>query len=118
MKNLLLIIALFFAVSFANAQKLTPKFLKGTWENKFHVVEFKGDTEKDFAIKITTKDTEEQLEVTGWVFDSGNLYVRTYYSPSNWEAIGKMIMVDENSMVEDVYSDYPAILIYKRKLNN
>lgn len=118
MKNLLLIIALFFAVSFANAQKLTPKFLKGTWENEFHVVEFKGDTKKDFSITITCKDDGTPIEVTGWVFDSGNLYVKTYYSPSNWEAIGKMIMIDENSMVEDVHSDYPAILIYKRKLNN
>lgn len=118
MKNLLLIIALFFAVSFANAQKLTPKFLEGTWETEFHIVEFKGDTKKDFKINITLKETGENVEVVKCVFNKNNLYMETVYLPTDFRAIGKMIIVDENTMVEDVSSDYPGILIYKRKLNN
>ena len=118
MKNLLLIIALFFAISFANAQKLTPKFLKGTWETEFHNVEFKGENKKDFSITITCKDDGTPIEVIGWGFEGGKLYIETYYLPTNWQAIGKIVVLDENTMVEDVASDHPGILIYKRKLNN
>ena len=118
MRNLLLAIVAFLASVQVNAQKLTPKFLEGSWETEFHDVEFKGQTKKDFTITITLKETGEKVNIVNYGFDKNNLYIETYYEPNDWKAIGKVVLVDENTMVEDVVSEYPGILIYKRKLKN
>lgn len=118
MKNLLLTLVLLSAFSFVNAQKLTPKFLEGNWETEFHNVEFKGDNKKDFKISITLKETGEKIDVLNYVFDDNNLYMETRYEPTNFKAIGKIIIMNENTMVADVSSKYSGLLIYKRKLNN
>ena len=115
MKNLLLAIVAFLASVQINAQKLTPKFLEGTWETEFHIVEFKGKTKKDFTINITLKETGEKIKVLNYLFDDNKLYTETYYEPNDWKAIGKIIIMDENTMVEDVVSEYSSILIYERK---
>ena len=115
MKNLLLAIVAFLASVQINAQKLTPKFLEGTWETEFHIVEFKGKTKKDFTINITLKETGEKIEVLSYQFDKNNLYLKTNYRPYDFEAFGKLIIVDEDTMVEDVVSEYSSILIYERK---
>lgn len=115
MRNLLLAIVVFLASTQVNAQKLTPKFLEGSWETEFHNVEFKGDNKKDFTISMTLKETGEKVDIVRYVFDKNNLYIETYYLPNNWKSIGKLIVIDENAMVEDVISDYPGLLIYKRK---
>jgi hypothetical protein len=44
--------------------------------------------------------------------------METYYKANDWKSIGKMIIVDNNTLVEDIVSDAPGILIYKRKLTN
>ena len=118
MRNLLLTIVFVLGCLQVNAQKLTPKFLEGNWETEFHNVEFKGQTKKDFTITITLKETGEKVNIVNYGFDKNNLYIETYYEPNDWKAIGKVILVDENTMVEDVVSEYPGILIYKRKLTN
>ncbi len=118
MRNLLLAIVAFLASVQVNAQKLTPKFLEGNWETEFHDVEFKGQTKKDFTITITLKETGEKVNIVNYGFDKNNLYIETYYEPNDWKAIGKVVLVDENTMVEDVVSEYPGILIYKRKQKN
>lgn len=118
MRNLLLAIVAFLASVQVNAQKLTPKFLEGSWETEFHDVEFKGQTKKDFTITITLKETGEKINILNYTFNKNNLYIETYYEQNDWKAIGKVILVDENTMVEDVVSDYPGILIYKRKQKN
>lgn len=117
MKKLLLLFVFILGCLQVNAQKLTPKFLEGTWENEFHIVEFKGKTKKDFKITITTKETGENIEVVKYVFDKNNLYTETLYLPTNYKSIGRMVVVDENTIVEDVYSEHSNILIYKRKTN-
>ena len=118
MKNLLLAIVTFLASAQVNAQELTPKFLEGSWETQFHNVEFKGQTKKDFTITIILKETGEKVNVVNYGFDKNNLYIETYYEQNDWKAIGKVILVDKNTMVEDVTSEYPGILVYKRKQKN
>ena len=115
MRNLLLVIVAFLASVQVNAQKLTPKFLEGSWETEFHNVEFKGKTEKDFTITITLKETGEKIDVLNYVFDENKLYTETYYEPNDWKSIGKIIIMDKNTMVADVYSEQSGLLIYKRK---
>ena len=44
--------------------------------------------------------------------------METYYKENDWEAIGKMIVMDDNTLVEDVVSEASGILIYKRKKIN
>ena len=113
MKKLLLVVLLM--VGFlGTAQKMSPKFLKGTWETEFHTVEFKGENKKDFSITVTYTDTGEDVEVIGWAFEKGKLYIETIYRPTEFKAIGKIVIMDENTMVEDVASDYPGVLIYRR----
>lgn len=117
MRNILLVIVTFLISSQVNAQKITPKFLEGIWETDFHYVEFKGTNKKNFSICITLKETGEEINVVKYVFDKNNLFMETYYVPSDFKAIGKLILVDENTMVEDVVSEYPDLLIYRRILN-
>jgi hypothetical protein len=118
MKNLLLTIVFVLGCVQVNAQKLTPKFLEGNWETEFHDVEFKGQTKKDFTIIMTLKETGEKVEVLNYVFDDNKLYIETRYAPTEFKAIGKIIIMDENTMVEDVFSEYSGLLIYKRKQTN
>lgn len=118
MRNLLLAIVAILASAQVNAQKLTPKFLEGVWETEFHTVEFKGKNKKDFSIKISIKETGEQVDVISYQFHRNNIYIKTYYSPNNWEAIGKIIVIDEDTMVEDVVSESSGLLTYKRKPTN
>lgn len=115
MKNLLLAIVAVLASVQVNAQKLTPKFLEGSWETEFHNVEFKGKTEKNFTMTITLKETGEKIDVLNYVFDENKLYTETYYKPNDWKAIGKIVIMDKNTMVADIYSEQPGLLIYKRK---
>ena len=117
MRNLLLAIVAFLASVQVNAQKLTPKFLEGSWETEFHNVEFKGKTKKDFTMNITLKETGEKINIVNYGFDENKLYIETYYEQNDWKAIGKVIIVNENAMVEDVVSDYPDLLIYRRILS-
>lgn len=115
MRNLLLVIVAFLASVQVNAQKLTPKFLEGSWETEFHNVEFKGKTKKDFTITITLKETEEKVDVVNYVFNGNNLYIETCYKVTNFKAVGKIIIIDKDTMVEDVVSEHSGLLIYKRK---
>lgn len=117
MKNLLLAIVAVLASVQVNAQKLTPKFLEGKWETAFHNVEFKGETKKGFTMIMTLKETGEKIDVLNYAFDENRLYIETYYEQNDWKAIGKVIIVNENAMVEDVVSDYPDLLIYRRILS-
>lgn len=118
MKRLVLLFVFLFGYLQVEAQKLNPKFLEGTWETEFHIVEFKGKTKKDFNVEITLKETGEKLEVLSYQFDKNKLYLKTNYKPYNFEAFGKLIIVDEDTMVEDVVSEYSGVLIYKRKTKN
>jgi len=41
--------------------------------------------------------------------------METYYAKNNWKSINKIIVMDDNTLVADVYSDSRDLLIYKRK---
>ena len=113
MKKLLLV-GLLMVGLLGTAQKMNPKFLKGTWENTLHTVEFTGETKKTFSIRIVINETGEELQVVNHGFNKNHLYIATYYAPSDFKAIGKLFIIDENTMVEDVVSEYSAVLVYKR----
>lgn len=116
MKNLLLIIVVFLVSTQVNAQKLTPKFLEGIWETEFHNVEFKVVDKKELKITIILKENNELIDVLSYKIHDEALYMETYYKPNDWKAIGKMIVMDENTLVENVVSPTSDLLMYKRKL--
>jgi len=117
MKKAVLLLALFLGFT-ASAQKMNKKFLEGTWETEFHTVEFKTVNKKELKITIILKETNEAVDVLSYQFNKNNLYIETYYEPNDWKAIGKLVIIDENTLAEDIVSEVPGILIYKRKLNN
>jgi hypothetical protein len=118
MKNLLLTIAFTLGCLQVNAQKMSAKFLQGTWETEFHTVEFKGNNKKELKITITIKETGESIQVVKQKIHDNCLYLETYYEEGDWKALGKIIIVDNETLVEDVSSTAPGLLIYKRKTNN
>lgn len=114
MKKLFIITVLAFSL-FSNAQKITPKFLEGTWETEFHDVEFKILNKKEIKITITLKDSKEEVEVVKYRIDDDALYFETYYAKNNWKSTNKVLTMDNNTMVADVFSDSRDVLIYTRK---
>ena len=117
MKRLVLLLALFI-FSFTNAQKMDKDFLEGTWETEFHIVEFKKINKKELRITILLKDSKEEVSVVKHRIHGDALYMETYYAKNNWKSINKIIVMDNNTMVADVFSDSRDLLIYNRKLNN
>jgi len=118
MKKVLLLLALLFVCFVSYSQKMDKKFLEGKWETEFHLVEFKTVNKKELKITMLLKETNDPISVVGYQIDKNNLYMETYYEPNDWEAIGKLVIIDENTMAESVVSDAPGILIYKRKKIN
>lgn len=117
MRKVLLLVALFFICFLSSAQKINKKFLEGTWETEFHVVEFKTVAKNEFKITIIIKENNKQIDVVGYKFHGDALYIETYYKDNDWNAIGKMIVMDNNTLVENVVSPASDLLIYKRKTN-
>jgi hypothetical protein len=118
MKKVLLLLALLFVCFVSYSQKMDKKFLEGKWETEFHLVEFKTINKKKLKITIILKETNEALEVVSYKFNNNNLYIETYYKPNDWKAVGELVIIDENTLADNVISEIPGILIYKRKLNN
>jgi hypothetical protein len=114
MRNLFIITALALSL-FSNAQKMSKEFLEGTWETEFHNVEFKVLNKKEIKIKIILKNSEEEVEVTKYRIHGDALYFETYYAKNNWRSTNKLVIMDDNAMVADVFSDSRDILIYERK---
>lgn len=114
MRNLFIITMLAFSL-FSNAQKITPKFLEGTWETEFHNVEFKILDKKEIKITITLKDSNEEVKVVRYKIHDNALYFETYYAKNNWKSTNKLVTMDNNTMAADVFSDSRDILIYERK---
>lgn len=117
MKKVLLLLVFLICFSL-NAQKMDKKFLEGKWETEFHLVEFKTINKKELKITILLKETNDPISIVGYQIDKNNLYMETYYEPNDWEAIGKLVIIDENTMAESVVSGAPGVLIYKRKKIN
>ena len=118
MKKVLLLLVFMFMCFSSNAQKMNKKFLEGIWETEFHIVEFKTINKEEFKITILIKENNKQIDVISYKFHGDALYMETYYKENDWKAIGKMIVMDENTLVENVVSPASDLLIYKRKKIN
>ena len=116
MKKMLLLLIFTLIGSQTSAQELTPRFLEGVWETEFHEVEFNGLNKDTFNICITVIDTREDVDVVDWYFENNNLYMNTYYTANDWWSSSKIIILNENTIVADVQSEYPGVLIYRRKI--
>lgn len=116
MKKMLLLLIFTLISSKISAQELTPSFLEGVWETEFHEVEFSGLNKDTFGVCITIIETREDVDVIDWYFEDNNLYMNTHYTANDWWSSSKMVILDENTVVADVQSDYPGILIYRRKI--
>lgn len=117
MKKVLLFLALFFVCFISYGQKISKKFLEGTWETEFHIVNFKSISNNEFKITITIKENNKRIDVVNYKFHDDALYIETYYVENDWKAIGKIIVMDNNTLVENVVSPSSNLLIYKRKTN-
>jgi hypothetical protein len=114
MRNLFIITALTLSL-FSNAQKMSKEFLKGAWETEFHNIEFKILNKKEIKITINLKNSKEEVEVVKYRIHEDALYFETYYAKNDWKSTNKIVIMDNNTMVADIFSDSRDILIYKRK---
>ncbi len=118
MKKVLLLLALLFVCFVSYSQKMNKAFLEGKWETKYHLVEFKTINKGEFKITILIKENNKLIDVIGYKFHDDALYMETYYKENDWKAISKMIVMDEDTLIENVVSPSSDLLIYKRKKIN
>lgn len=117
MKKLIFIIV-FLAFSFySQAQKLTKNFLVGTWTSDSVQIDFSIINKNDLNIVSFSYLTGNYFKILGYEFNKNNFYLNTLHEPNGWEALGKFIVVDQNTMVADYISNSPGPVIYKRLIN-
>ena len=113
MKNIVILI-LCLAFINANAQKITKKYLVGKWASKTNEIEFCIENKKELKIVDYSTLTNNYFKVVGYQFNKGFFYLNTIHESNNWEAIGKFIFIDEDTMLADYVSGAPGQVIYKR----
>ena len=116
MKKILLL-CLCLAFFNTNAQKVTKKFLVGTWTSENTEMVFSIENKKDFKIVCYSTLTGNYLKILAYQFDKGSFYLETLYEPSNWTALAKFFLIDENTIVGDYVCKAPGQVIYKRVLD-
>jgi hypothetical protein len=116
MKKVLLL-CLCLAFFNANAQKITKKFLVGTWTSESIEMVFSIENKKDFKIVCYSTLTKNYIKVLTYQFDKGSFYLETLYEPNDWTALAKFFLIDENTIVGDYVCDAPGQVIYKRVLD-
>ena len=116
MKKVLLL-CLCLAFFNANAQKITKKFLVGTWTSESVEMVFSIENKKDFKIVCYSTVTEDYIKVLAYQFDKGSFYLETLYEPNDWTALAKFFLIDENTIVGDYVCDSPGQVIYRRVLD-
>lgn len=117
MKKLMLLV-LCLAFFSANAQKITKKFLVGKWTSNSNEIEFTIENKKEFKIVVFSNLTGNYFNVVSYQFDKGFFYLKTIHEANNFEAIGKFIFIDKDTIVADYVSDAPGQIIYKRVLGS
>ena len=113
MKNIAILLVCFTFIG-ASAQKITKKFLVGKWSSKSNEIEFRIENNKEFKIVDYSTLTKNYLKVVGYQFNKGFFYLSTLHESNNWEAIGKFIYIDEDTIVVDYVSNAPGQAIFKR----
>jgi hypothetical protein len=116
MKNIALIL-LCLAFFGANAQKITKKFLVGKWTSEGVDLEFIDGQDKEFKIIAFSKLSKNNFKVLGYQFKRGSFFLNTMHEANNWEAVAKLIFIDEDTMVADYVSEAPGQAIYNRVLS-
>ena len=119
MRNLFIITALALSL-FSNAQKMSKEFLKGEWTSNGEATEvlFSFTDKKGFNIQSVSSTSKRPLEVISYQITRNAIYVKTYFEPNDFESITKFTIVDNNTMMADIVSEYPGQVIYKRVKNN
>lgn len=119
MRNLFIITALALSL-FSNAQKMSKEFLKGEWTSNGEATEvlFSFTDKKEFVIQEVSSTSGIPLEVVSYQITKDSIYIKTYFEQNNFEAITKFVIVDNNTMVANIVSEYPGQVIYKRLKTN
>lgn len=103
-----------------NAQKMTSKFLEGDWTSNGEAGEitFRITDENKLAISEFSSTSGRELKILRHKIKKNSLYIEALFEPNNFLSITKFILIDQDTMVADIVSDYPGQVIYKRVLNN
>ena len=117
MKKVICIIVFLVFNSYVQAQKLTKDFLVGTWTSETDQIDFSIVNKNELNVVSFSYLTKNYFKILGYQFDKNNFYLNTLHEPNDWEALGKFIVVDQDTMVADYVSDAPGKVIYKRLIN-
>ena len=117
MKKVICIIVFLVFNSYVQAQKLTKDFLVGTWTSDTVQIDFSIINKNDLNVVSFSYLTGNYFKILGYQFDKNNFYLNTLHEPNDWEALGKFIVVDQDTMVANYVSDSPGTVIYKRLIN-
>lgn len=119
MKKILLLL-LFLGFFNANAQKMSIAYLEGQWTSNGEGTEITIEREGKNKLRISqvSSYSGEDVKTVRYNLDKKNLYIETLFEPTNFSAVVKFIIIDQNTMVADVVSKFPGQIIYKRLINN
>lgn len=119
MKNLLVLLVCLLSF-YSNAQKMTPEFLEGKWTSNSEATEmiFKRTKDNKLLISEYSSISGRELKILRHQIKKNGLYIESLFEPNNFLSITKLIIIDQDTMVADIVSDYPGQVIYKRILNN
>lgn len=108
------VILMFLLFQLSVSQKITKEFLIGEWESETTTLHFHFDEKMKFHFKELSVDYKEPLDIIDYKFENGFFVVEAVYVENNWKSITKFVYKDEDTLVADVVSDSPGIVIYKR----
>jgi hypothetical protein len=99
---------------------MTPSFLEGKWTSNGMATEvtFKKTKNNELVIVEHCSTSGIPLKILRHRIKKNNLYIESLFEPNNFLSISRFIIIDQDTMVADVVSDYPGQIIYKRILNN
>jgi hypothetical protein len=115
MKNIVLLLLLL-STGLIYSQKMSKKFLEGTWTSETVEINFSILDNKNLHVNVFSYLAEDYLSVLDFQFKKNEFYLKTLNEENDWMAIAKFIIIDENTMVADYVCDSPGQLIYKRLL--
>jgi len=116
MKKLFLLSVLFFMLSFANAQKMSNKFLEGQWTSNGKATEiwFNVSGNNELRIVEVSSYTGDPLTVLEQEIVDNTFYIKTVFEKLNFEAVSIFTIIDQDTMSLEIKSDHPCTLVYKR----
>tara|TARA_R110000868_G_scaffold347233_1_gene608295 strand:+ start:57 stop:425 length:369 start_codon:yes stop_codon:yes gene_type:complete len=116
----LLVLLLCLVSFYGNAQKMNPAFLEGEWTSNGESTEmiFKRTPDNKLLISEYSSISGRELKILRHRIKKNGLYIESLFEPNNFLSITKLIIIDQDTMVADIVSDYPGQVIYKRILND